>query len=96
MDITSPVIVWKVKAGTEKVKINKTAFTGCRSQSSLMSEEYKADRTAVSLEEHEVKCLEDFSMSFQDSKLQIAGEGDITLTILKEKLITVQPPEQST
>lgn len=51
MDITSPVIVWKVKAGTEKVKINKTAFTGCRGQSSLMSEEYKADRTAVSLEE---------------------------------------------
>lgn len=43
-----------------------------------------------------MKCLEDFSMSFQDSKLQIAGEGDNTLTILKEKLITVQPPEKST
>lgn len=87
--------VCKVRAGTEKVEIKKTAFTGCRGQRSL-SEEYKADRTVVSLEEHEVKCLEDVSMSFQDSKLQIAGEGDNAWTILKEKLTAVQPPEQNT
>lgn len=93
MDITSSVIACKVRAGTEKVEINKTAFTSCRGQKSLMSKEYKADRTAVSLEEHKAKCLEDISMSFQGSKLQIAEEGDNALKILKEKLIAVQPLE---